>query len=199
MEPLISTIMGWGPTWAPRGWAVCGGQLIAISSNNALFSLIGTQYGGDGRTTFGLPDLRSRAPVGYGQSPGTSFKPIGSKLGSEDQTLTQLEMPVHNHGANTQGLSVVSRAVDDNAFDDTSQTPGSDKILGKVYGDNFGSETPARLYAAASSENTSLHPAEVTGNVLIGNAGGSQPFSILQPITAINFIIALVGLYPSRN
>jgi len=199
MEPLISSIMGWGPTWAPRSWAVCGGQLLAISSNEALFSLIGTQYGGDGRTTFGLPDLRARAPVGYGQSPGTTFHPIGALLGSENQTLTQLEMPVHNHAASTQGLSVVTPAVSDNTSADTSQTPGPDKVLGQAYADQFGQEFQGKIYADATSVDTTLHPGSVSGQVLIGNAGGSQPFSIVQPITAINFVIALFGIYPSRN
>jgi len=198
MEPLISTIMGWGPTWAPRGWSVCGGQLIAISSNEALFSLIGTQYGGDGRTTFGLPDLRSRAPVGYGQSPGTTYKPIGAKLGSENQTLTQLEMPIHNHMANAQGLSVSPRANTNPSS--VSDEPGPTMVLAQGSADDRGSPLPAQIYTDVSDGTpTELHPSDISGQILIGNAGGSQPFSILQPITTINYVIALVGIYPSRN
>jgi microcystin-dependent protein len=200
MDQMISTIMGWGPTWAPRSWSICGGQLLAISSNTALFSLIGTQYGGDGRTTFGLPDLRGRAPIGYGQSPGTSSHPIGAKLGSEQQTLTQLEMPVHNHSANTAGLSVQIAASDADATTDTpspSVVPAKSRtnIATPPSTDYRSTET----YVDASSANTALHPASVSGQVLIGNAGGSQPFSIMQPVQAINWIIALEGIFPSRN
>jgi microcystin-dependent protein len=199
MEPLISSIMGWGPTWAPRSWANCGGQLIAISQNEALFSLIGTIYGGDGRTTFALPDLRSRIPIGAGQSPGTSFYPQGAMLGSEDQVLTQLNLPVHNHGASTQSLSVLIEASSDPA---TSDAPSATAVFGAS---RTNIATPpstdyrsTNTYVDATQANEVLS-ASFGGNVTIGNAGGNQPFDVGQPIETINFIIALFGLYPSRN
>lgn len=195
MEGTMSSIMGWGPTWAPRTWAFCAGQLLAISSNTALFSLIGTIYGGDGRTTFALPDLRGRVPIAAGQSPGTSFYPQGAKVGSDTQTLTQLEMPVHNHSASTVGLNAQMPVSSSNG---TGHVPGSNQVLASAVLPTFG-DAPANIYADSGNANTTLATGTVTGNVTIGNAGGSQPFSIVQPLLAIQFIICVQGLFPSRN
>lgn len=196
MDQLMSSIMGWGPNWAPRGWALCQGQLLAISANTALFSLIGTTYGGDGRTTFGLPDLRARVPIGAGQSPGTSFWPLGAKAGSEEQTLTQLEMPVHNHVAQ---LSNAFAQIDASSDTATTETPSPSEVFAVGEADVGGRTGPAKIYAPATSADVTLHPAAVSGNVVVGNAGGSQPFSIMQPIQAISWIIAIQGIFPSRN
>lgn len=196
MDQLISSIMGWGPNWAPRSWALCQGQLLAISSNTALFSLLGTTYGGDGRTTFGLPDLRARVPIGAGQGPGTSFWPLGAKAGSENQTLTQLEMPVHNHPGQLQNASA---QIDASSSPGTTETPSNSVIFAAGEAEVQSRTGPARIYAPATNADTQLHPASVNGSVMIGNAGGGQPFSIMQPIQAISWIIALQGVFPSRN
>lgn len=196
MDQLMASIMGWGPNWAPRSWALCQGQLLAISSNTALFSLIGTTYGGDGRSTFALPDLRARVPIGAGQSPGTSFWPLGARAGSETQTLTQLEMPVHSHAAVLQNGSATLAA---SSSDGTTGTPSGNEIFAAPRVQSGPVNTLALAYADASAADTTLQPAAVSGTVAVGNAGGSQPFSIVQPIQAISWIIAIQGIFPSRN
>lgn len=196
MEQTIATIMGWGATFSPRAWAFCHGQMLAISQNDALFSLIGTIYGGDGRTTFALPDLRGRAPISYGQSPGTSFWPIGARLGTETETLTQLNLPVHNHGAAFDSAAVTFEAV---STAGTTETPSPSVVFAGGEAEVQGRTGPGRIYAPSSSNDTTLHPASISGSLVTGNAGGSQSFSIVQPIQAIHWIIALYGLYPSRN
>ncbi|TDK50631.1 phage tail protein [Algoriphagus formosus] len=198
MESYLSTIMGWGPTWAPRGWSLCQGQLIAISQFTAVFSLIGTIYGGDGRTTFALPDLRGRAPVGAGQSPGTSFHQQGAKQGSETTTLTQLEMPVHNHNFQASALQVTieGKNVDGNSNDPNGKyfakavTPANGPVpagVAQVYTDN------------TSAANVPIAGGSITGTGTTGNAGGSQPISIVQPIGVIQFIFCMQGIFPPRN
>ncbi len=190
-EPLISAISGWGGTWAPRGWALCSGQLLAISQFDAVFSLIGTIYGGDGRTTFRLPDLRARAPIGAGQSPGTSHYPEGALLGSEFQTLTQLNLPVHNHGIEvTLGVSIPAS---DQAG--TTDTPAPTLAPAKY---SRRGDAPVLGYGA-SDGTTQLHAGEILGGMAVGNAGGNQSFEIVQPVQAIQHIFCLYGVYPSRN
>lgn len=197
MEQTLATIMGWGATFAPRSWAFCHGQLLAISSNDALFSLIGTIYGGDGRTSFALPDMRGRAPVSFGQSPGTSFWPIGARIGSETNTLTQLNLPVHNHAATLSNDASAMLVASSSPA--TTETPSTTESFGVGDADVGGRTGPARVFAPSSASDTTLHPASVNGSVAIGNAGGSQSFEIVQPVQAIHWIIALFGLYPSRN
>lgn len=196
---LLASIMGWGPNWAPRGWAQCAGQLIAISQHTAVFSLIGTTYGGDGQTTFALPDLRGRAPIGYGQSPGTQHYPQGSRQGRETQTLTVMEMPSHTHTANTQNLSS-SVAASSQAKGDTN-VPGPDKVLAKaiIPGEGPTPDKDTDIYADSSQADTTLHGGAVSGNITNSNTGGGESFSILQPVTAINFIFCMQGVYPSRD
>ncbi len=189
----MAAIIGWGATFAPRDWAFCHGQLLAISSNTALFSLLGTTYGGDGRTTFALPELRGRAPIGAGQSPGTSFWPQGARAGSETETLTQAQMPLHNHTATTAGMQAIIPVATGNA-DETQ--PSNTRVLATS---NAGLAAASNIYTDASNADTNLAPGAVSGSVTIGNAGASQPFSIVQPISAIQFIIAVQGIYPSRN
>lgn len=193
MDFYIAAIMGWGPTWAPRAWTLCAGQLLAISQYSAVFSLIGTIYGGDGRTTFRLPDLRGRAPIGAGQSPGTSFHAQGAMQGSEYHTLSVLEMPVHNHSANTQGLTVFIEASTTNA---SSATPATGNTLGTVVdATSFGD---IHVYGTGAPD-VALAGGAIAGNIIIGNTGGSQSFSIVQPIQAIQYIFCLQGIFPPRN
>lgn len=176
-EPFIGEIRMFGGTFAPRNWAFCNGQLLAISSNTALFSILGTTYGGDGRTTFGLPDLRGRVPINSGggsTGPGLSPRPLGQKGGEETHTLNLNEIPSHNHTAslNAEGVGASTNNPQDN-------------YLGL-----------ADIYAPASGRpDRPLHANSVTTL----NTGGSLSHNNMQPYLAVNFIIALFGLFPSRN
>lgn len=195
MDSYISSIMGWGPTWAPRNWTLCAGQLLAISQFTAVFSLIGTIYGGDGRTTFRLPDLRARVPVAAGQSPGTQFIAQGALIGSDTNTLSILEMPIHNHAATLQNLTVLVPTSSSNGTE--SDPDGNIPAVG-----NFSSgpsSTTIQAYAPTSSADGTLGGTSVGGSVIIGNSGGSQSFSIVQPLQAIQFIFCLQGIFPPRN
>ncbi|NGP90240.1 phage tail protein [Fodinibius halophilus] len=196
---LISAIIGWGPKWAPRGWSQCGGQQIAISQYTAVYSLIGTTYGGDGRTSFALPDLRGRAPIGYGQSPGTSHYPLGSKAGTEERTLTVLEMPSHTHTANTESLSSSVAASSETEGDSTE--PGPNKVLAKGVVPQSGPNPrrDANIYVDSSKADTTIQGGDVTGSITNSTTGEGQPFSTLQPVTAINYIFCMQGIFPSRS
>jgi microcystin-dependent protein len=186
MDPLLGQITLFAGNFAPRDWAFCDGQLLAISQNTALFSILGTTYGGDGRTTFALPDLRGRAPIhsGSGSGPGLSPRQLGSRSGTEINTLNVTQMPSHNH---TSDLKVSSGNAAQQAATGGSSiaTPGAPGGRGfdATYG--FNQTTP----------DTSLNGASVT----TGNTGGSSPVNNMQPYLAINYIIALVGIFPSRN
>lgn len=171
-EPFVGEVRMFAGNFAPRGWAFCDGQLLAVSQNDALFSLLGTIYGGDGRTTFGLPDLRGRLPIHAGTGPGLSPRRLGAKAGAEKVTVTVNQLPSHTHGWP--------------AFDGTPQNDvPTDALLGK------GS---ARLYQPA------LGAGRVNMNSgVIGHTGGSRSHTNLMPFLCIHFIIALVGIYPSRH
>lgn len=170
-EPFVGEIRMFAGNFAPRGWAFCDGQLLAVSQNDALFSLLGTIYGGDGRTTFGLPDMRGRLPVHAGSGPGLSPRRLGAKAGAENVTLTVNQLPSHNH---TPQLS---------------QDPGVESTPS----DQFISSSPTvRVFSPA--------PATVTmSNSSVSNVGGSRSHTNLMPFLCVNFIIALVGIYPSRH
>ena len=170
-EPFVGEIRMFAGNFAPRGWAFCDGQLLAVSQNDALFSLFGTIYGGDGRTTFGLPDLRGRIPLHQGQGPGLSERRLGSKGGAERETLTTNQLASHTHDWNA------------NTANATTAAP-----QGKVLATPSG----ARLYAQVA-QNTDLAAST------IANTGGSQPHTNLMPTLCVNFIVALVGIYPSRQ
>lgn len=171
MEQFIGEIRMFGGNYAPVGWAFCDGQELSISQNDALFSLIGTTYGGDGVSTFGLPDLRGRIPLhqGVNQATGTHYL-IGSRSGTETVTLTESELPSHTHRASaySQAGNAASPA---NAF----------WAQGQV--DQYASTAP----------NTTMNPDG------INNVGGNQPHENVMPFLCISFIISLVGIYPSRN
>jgi len=170
-QPFLGEIRIFGFNFAPRGWAFCNGQIMSIAQNTALFSLLGTTYGGNGQTTFALPNLQSRVPLHFGQGPGLSSYSLGEVLGTENVTLNQTQMPMHNH--------IVS------AF-------GSDGTSGKVAGKFLSNSGTINLYNP-TSDGTTMAPQ------VIGNAGGNQPFPILPPLLALNFCIALQGIFPSRN
>jgi microcystin-dependent protein len=192
MDSFMGTIMGWAPNFAPQGWAFCQGQTLSIQQNTAMFSLLGVVYGGNGTTTFGLPNLGGRVPVGAGQSGGTGQYILGQTSGTETVTLSVAQMPAHTHAG--AGLSVALGASTSPA---TSSAPGADAILAAPNGATDGGETViVRAYAPSSTQNTTLHGGGVSGAV--APAGGSMPFGIMQPYQAINFIICLQGLFPPR-
>jgi microcystin-dependent protein len=168
-EPYVGEISMFGGTFAPRGWAFCDGQLLAIAQNDALFSLLGTTYGGDGRTTFALPDLRGRAPVHAGNGPGLTPRVLGEKFGAETVTLTTDEIPVHHHECSVS-----------DADGDSSRPSG--RYLGR-----------AQIYTSTSTTKVTL------ADDTVSTVGGGQSHANVQPSSCINYIIALVGIYPSRN
>lgn len=171
MEPFIGQIQAFGFNFAPRGWAKCEGQLLPISSNTALFSLLGTTYGGDGRTTFGLPDLRGRSMVGTGNGPGLDSINWGERGGQVNKTLTVNEMPSHNH--------VTSVNVYNSTGDESAPTGHLSSHSG-----------------AFSEDSTSgAHLSGVTNS----NAGNNTSFNIRNPFLGITICIALVGIFPSRS
>ncbi len=173
-DPFIGQIQTFGFSFAPRGWAKCDGQLLQISSNTALFSLLGTTYGGDGRTTFGLPDLRGRAPIHQGQGPGLTNRIIGQKSGAETVTLNTQQMPNHTHVATLKGTTQAPAQIDD--------TP-TGKVLAK-----------GGKYSDLNS-NTDMGATSITN----ANTGGGQAHANMQPFLVINYCIALQGVFPSRN
>ncbi len=171
-EPFIGEIKIVGFNFAPRGYALCDGQLLPISQNTALFSLLGTTYGGDGRTTFGLPDLRGRAAVHQGQGPGLSLRTIGERSGTESVTLSVAQIPNHSHAANCQS------------------GPGdSNDPQGRFWSKDLG--VSSATYHSAANANMN--------NNTIGAIGGSQSHDNMSPFLTVNFVIALVGVFPSRN
>ena len=172
-EPFIAEIRIFAGNFAPRGWAFCDGQLLSIAQNNALFALVGTIYGGDGRTTLALPDLRGRAPMGSGNAPGLSGRAIGQVLGSETAALTAAQIPSHDHI-----LSAQARPAD--------QSNPTGNALGVPVRSDDG------IYANAGNL------VSMAGGA-ISSAGGGQAHTNLQPYLAISYIIALQGLFPSRS
>ena len=186
-EPFIGQIQPFGFNFAPRGWALCDGQLLPISQNTALFSLLGTTYGGDGKTTFALPDLRGRLPMHQGRGPGLSTRKIGQKGGSETVTLNVAQMPAHDHS----GTGTVTGKVQANSGAGDTDNPA---------GNTLATLSRTNQYSTAGP-NTAMHSDTVTGtgNFTTSTAGGSQPHNNMQPYLVINWCIALVGLFPSRS
>ncbi|MDO3383025.1 phage tail protein [Gilvimarinus algae] len=172
-EPFIAEIRIFAGNFAPRSWAFCNGQLLPISQNTALFSLIGTTYGGDGRTTTALPNMEGRAPMQPGRGPGLTDRRLGQKGGVETVTLTEAQMPNHTHQ-----WQVSPREGNDN-------DPGPNQYIG-------GGSSEQSIY----SPDANLVP---LAERAMPAAGGSQAHNNMQPFLAMNFIIALQGLYPSRS
>lgn len=170
-EPFVGEIRMFAGNFAPRGWAFCDGQLLAVSQNDALFSLLGTIYGGDGRTTFGLPDLRGRIPIHAGDGPGLSPRRLGAKGGEEKVTLTVNQLPSHKHAWRASTVAA-------------NQLTPDGKSLGQSVADIYREdlENPSSLSSSAMS-----------------SLGGSRSHTNLMPYLCIHFIIALFGIYPSRH
>lgn len=196
MEAYMGLICGWAPNFAPRGWAFCQGQLLSIAQNSALFALLGTTYGGNGQTTFGLPDLRGRVAIAPGQAPGIGTYTIGEMGGINQVTITTAQMPMHTHSA-VPSLTGQLSATTNTA---TATAPGNGEILAAPNGqDSSLRSVTVKSYAPASAANTTLQGGPVTGTITVGPAGGSQPLPIMQPYLAIPQIICLQGIFPSRN
>ena len=193
-EPFLGQIMMFGGNFSPRGWAFCDGQLLAISQNTALFSLLGTIYGGDGRTTFALPDLRGRVPVGPGQGPGLTDWRVGSRGGTEMTTLTTANMPSHSHSLSGE---VKVKCADEKADTHVGKGNPLAKNALNVDKQNDTIEIYKDKTSATYEDGNLLGGMENT--LAVANAGGNQPFYNLQPFLAIHYIIALEGIYPSRN
>lgn len=179
-EPFIGEVKLLGFNFAPVGYMTCSGQSLAIASNTALFSLIGTIYGGNGQTTFNLPNLQGRMPIGQGQGPGLPNYTLGTVGGNVQNTLTQQNMPAHTHVAN--GITVNMPV--STGGGDASSPQGA-------YLANTGTE----VYSSVSNANYA--PLTVSGAT--ASAGGSTPFSIVNPYLVINYSIATEGIFPSRN
>lgn len=175
-DPFIGEITLFAGNYAPRGWAFCQGQLLSIAQNTALFSILGTTYGGDGQTTFALPDLRGRAPIGPGQGPGLPPYYLGELGGEPTHTLIYPEMPAHSHAAQASGV----------AAGGTSASPGGGTWASSTARDS--------LYSNAAPDSPMA-----AGNITVGAAGNSQPHNNMPPYLGVNYIIALEGIYPSRG
>ncbi len=194
MEGTISEIRYFGPTWAPRNWFPCQGQLLSIAQFTAFFSLIGTLYGGDGRTSFGVPDLRGRVAVGAGTGPGLTPRVNGQAGGIERVTLNTLEMPSHNHSATMTGSISASMNVSNAPGIATTPSAGS----------SIGAEAaPSSFFYNNEAPNTPLSAGSVTvSNSLqssIGLTGGNQSHENMQPFQVVLPIICYQGIFPSRN
>ena len=184
MDPFLGQIVMFGGNFAPRGWALCEGQLLPINSYSALFSILGTTYGGDGRTTFALPDLRGRSPIAPGTGPGLSPVQLGERGGSPTNTLQVVNLPAHNHTANLH-VSNANATQSAATANSTIATPGS--LSGRTFTATQGFNTAA--------PNTQMNAGSVTTNM----QGGGQAVNNMQPFLAVNYIIALQGTFPSRN
>jgi microcystin-dependent protein len=172
-DPYLGDIKLTAVSFTQQGWAECNGQLLPIAQNTALFSLLGTTYGGDGETTFGLPDLRGRVPVGQGTGPGLTPKSMGQTGGLETTALTIVNMPSHRHTINAV-------TEDGNQSTPGGHLPAGTKLLDKEYSD-------------ASPSNATMNAS------MVNYSGGSQPANNIQPYVTVRYVIATQGIYPSQN
>jgi microcystin-dependent protein len=180
-DPFIGEIKIFGFNFAPRGYFFCNGQILSLAQNTALFALIGTTYGGNGQTTFGLPNLQSRVPIGAGTNAGSTYT-IGEMSGTTSVTLTTLNLPAHTHPAT--GISINVPASEGGA--------DTDSPVNAVL-----ANTGSGLYAATASTNGSAAP--ITASGTLAPAGSSMPIEIENPYLALNYSIAIEGIFPSRN
>ncbi len=186
-NPFLGQIIMFGGNFAPRGYAFCDGQLIAIAQNSALFSIIGTIYGGDGRTTFALPDLRGRAPIHQGNGPGLTSRRIGTRTGTETNTLSLRNLPSHSHTVSAD-LSIAPRG----GGPATSTSP-----INNFPADSTDFAGTPNLYS--DTADTTVRAGALNLSLNINIAGNSSPVNNMAPFQAVNFIIALTGIFPSRS
>lgn len=180
MEGMIGEIRMFAGNFAPRSWAFCEGQLLPISQNSALFSILGTIYGGDGRTTFALPDMRGRAPVGGGNGPGLSDARLGAKGGVDYVTLNTTQIPSHSHGIKTQKQKATNNPLSTNI-------PNNVILTSNAPLNAFNSHA-----ATESMKDGTLH-------LTVNNTGGTQSHENRSPFLAMYYIMALQGVFPSRS
>lgn len=181
-EPFVGEIGLVGFNFPPRGWAICNGQLMSISQNTALFSLLGTTYGGDGRVTFGLPNLQGSTPIGFGQGPGLTSRILGEAGGTTSITLLQSEMPAHTHTLGA-GLKTGAPPTTANAVASLPAT---------ATGTDF-------LYADTASSTDYMAPLAVNLDTQTSILGGDQPHNNMQPYLTVLMVIALQGIFPQRQ
>ncbi|WP_294247734.1 phage tail protein [uncultured Chryseobacterium sp.] len=180
MEGTMSEIRMFAGTFAPRAWAFCQGQTLQINTNTALFALLGTMYGGDGRTNFMLPNFAGRAPMGTGTGAGTKVFPLGMAAGTENITCDVQHMPMHTHTAGSETISMKAYSDEGNSASPTGNTLA----------------TVAGLYSDQQADST-MKP--VSNAFALSVAGGSQPINIRQPYLGMNYIICVMGIFPSRS
>ncbi len=173
-DQFVSEIRIFAGNFAPTGWALCNGQLLPISQNTALFSLLGTTYGGDGKSTFALPNLQGSTPIGAGQGPGLSLRDLGEVGGEPAVTLLNSEMPAHSHTAQA------------------STAGGVNSPTGAAWGESKLGKTALNVYAASGANNVSMSPQALSV------AGAGLPHNNMPPYLCLTFIIALQGIFPSR-
>jgi len=210
MDFFMGGIINFGGNFAPRDWAFCDGQLIDISQNQALFAILGTIWGGDGRTNFAVPDMRSRAPIGVGRGPGLTQANQGDHRGSETTTMSLQQLPVHNHPATFTGTGggpgSLTATTTVNAFDGGSTDTSA---AGKYWAATKSGLSTLASYAASkdvtmaadavTTEITGKSGGITGGTVTVDNQGSGQPFSIMQPTLGMQYIICLKGIFPTRN
>jgi microcystin-dependent protein len=185
MEPFTGTIAMYPWDWPPREWSLCQGQLVAISQNPALFSLLDTNFGGDGRTNFGLPDLRGRHVIGQGDGPGLTPKRLGERMGTEWIRLTQSNLPPHTH----------TLTASDTDSGDLTQAPAADWTLGAAASVTVGRTpvtTPVQMYGPSN-------PSNPVQSAPTSSTGEGSDIPNMPPYLCLNFCIALFGIFPSRN
>jgi len=184
MNPYLASIWLFGGNFNPRGFALCAGQIISLSQNTALFSLLGTYYGGNGQSTFGLPDLRGRTPIGQGPGPGLSDYVLGELTGTETTTLLSNNLPPHNHMVNVY-----------NAYNATGAASSPQNALLAEGKKGTGIAGKAPLIYTPTAHNTTLNPLAVGVNV----GGSGIPVNIQQPYLTVTAIICTSGVFPARN
>jgi microcystin-dependent protein len=181
-EPFLGQIQPFGFNFAPRGWALCNGQLLPISQNSALFALLGTIYGGDGRTTFGLPDLRGRVAIHQGQGTGLADYRIGSKGGQQEVTLNEAQIASHTHNVTVDAKMRGNTG-------GASEADPTGRSLGEAREDIFNDDAPS----------VDMADGTVAATATAANAGGGQPHENRPPYLTVNWCIATQGIFPSRN
>ena len=204
MDIFMGFIAAFGFNYPPRDWVWCAGQLLAISDNTSLYSLLGSLYGGDDRSVYGIPELRGRVPMGYGQSPGLPNYPLGLRYGTPTHTLTLSQMPAHNHDAVVAGGGVsVSGAIYASVENGANEQPQIGDYLAtsfKVRGDLNKNYIPdADKGTTVPLNGLEVEATFIRPTVVTDDAGNDRAFEIMQPITAINYSMVFQGLYPPRN
>jgi microcystin-dependent protein len=178
-SPFVAEIRIFPFNFAPKGWAFCNGQLLSITQNTALFSLLGTTYGGDGRSTFALPNLQSCAPLQQGQGPGLSLRDLGEVGGTQNVTLITSEMPLHGHFVNADTGAA------------SSASPSGNLYTAGLFDDGAGHTGGVQIYTAVT-------PTDLMSPASVGIAGSSFPHNNMMPYLTLNFCIALQGVFPAR-